>query len=65
MRVINFQKLNKPGLPEANPLNQGTAPAVPVLANQQHEDSLGHQEEDWHLTNFLTPWGMFNYCNLP
>ena len=72
-RVVDLQKLNQACLRQTHPTK---APflqcmAVPpnttktVLDAWNGYHSVQLQEEDQHLTTFLTPWGRYKYCNLP
>ena len=72
-RTIDFQMLNKACVRQTHPtkapfLQCSSVPAYTIRTtldawNGYHSVPL--LEADRHLTAFLTPWGRYEYCNLP
>ena len=72
-RVVDFQKLNQACLRQTHPTKAPLlqCQSVPAYSTKTTLDSWNGyhsvplREEDRHLTTFLTPWGKYEYCNLP
>ena len=72
-RVVDFQKLNAACLRQTHPTKAPLLQCQSVPPNTikttmdawNGYHSVPLREEDRHLTTYLTPWGRYEYCNLP
>ena len=72
-RVVDFQKLNQACLRQTHPTKAPFLQCMAVPPNSMKTvldawngyHSVQLREEDRHLTTFITPWGRYEYCNLP